>query len=510
MAAAQYVRMSTEHQRYSTENQSNAIAQYAEQHNLTVVRTYCDKAKSGLRIEGRDALKQLIADAENGAADFGIILVYDVSRWGRFQDADESAYYEYVCRRAGVEVRYCAEQFENDGSIASTIVKTVKRAMAGEYSRELSSKVFAGQCHLVQLGFRVGGMAGYGLRRRLFNQNHEPKERLAPGERKSLQTDRILLEPGPEREVATVRRIFEMFVDDRLSVPDIVDVLNKERIPAGTGGEWTPRAVRWLLTSEKYIGNAVFNRSSFKLRKKRVANPPEMWIRTSGAYPAIVDGEVFDAAQVILAECGGRLSNKQMLDLLLALHQAQGPLSCLMIDGTRGVPTSSAYRKRFGSLARAYTLIGVVPAGENRLDAPSRSSPQMLGDMVAIIEAGIRREGGTVSFDRDTGFYTLNEEVTISIVIASCQKTKAGRLRWIVRLAPAFCPELIVAVRMDAGNEKPIDYYLLPSIEMSAPRIRLAEDNGLFLDSFRSASLDRLFRLCARSILRCSHDRSST
>ena len=51
----------------------------------------------------------------------------------------------YFCRRAGIEVLYCAEQFANDGSIASTIVKTVKRAMAGEYSRELSTKVFAGQ-----------------------------------------------------------------------------------------------------------------------------------------------------------------------------------------------------------------------------------------------------------------------------------------------------------------------------------------------------------------------------
>ena len=57
------------------------------------------------------------------------------------------------CKRAGVTVHYCAEQFENDGSPVSTIVKGVKRAMAGEYSRELSAKVFAGQCRLIELGF---------------------------------------------------------------------------------------------------------------------------------------------------------------------------------------------------------------------------------------------------------------------------------------------------------------------------------------------------------------------
>jgi hypothetical protein len=108
--------------------------------------------------------------------------------------------YEYICRRSGIEVRYCAEQFENDGSIASTIAKTVKRAMAGEYSRELSSKVFAGQARLIELGFRQGGFAGYGLRRRMIDQSGNPKAILAFGERKSLQTDRVVLELGPAEE----------------------------------------------------------------------------------------------------------------------------------------------------------------------------------------------------------------------------------------------------------------------------------------------------------------------
>jgi DNA invertase Pin-like site-specific DNA recombinase len=142
--AAEYVRMSTEHQQYSTENQRDVIRQYAEKRGMTIVRTYTDSGKSGLRIDGRDGLKQLIHDVENSKADFSSILVYDVSRWGRFQDADESAYYEYICRRAKIDVHYCAEQFENDGSPISTIVKGVKRAMAGEYSRELSAKVFIG------------------------------------------------------------------------------------------------------------------------------------------------------------------------------------------------------------------------------------------------------------------------------------------------------------------------------------------------------------------------------
>src|SRR5678815_1363567 len=206
--------MSTEHQQYSTENQSDVLREYAKKRGFEIVRTFIDSGKSGLRIDGRDGLKELIEVVQSGAADFRAILVYDVSRWGRFQDADESAYYEYICKRAGISVHYCAEQFENDGSPVATIVKGVKRAMAGEYSRELSAKVFQGACRLIQLGFKQGGTAGFGLRRMLINQAGQQKSTLKIGEQKSIQTDRVILIPGPEGEVATVRRMYEAFLND--------------------------------------------------------------------------------------------------------------------------------------------------------------------------------------------------------------------------------------------------------------------------------------------------------
>src|SRR3984885_11348000 len=198
--AAQYVRMSTEHQQYSTENQTDTMGRYADGRKMQIVCTYSDEARSGLNIEGRNGLRDLIRDVETGRADYTDVLVYDVSRWGRFQDVDESAYYEYICKRANVRVHYCAEQFENDGSLSSTLLKTIKRTMAGEYSRELSVKVFAGQCRLIELGFRQGGPPGYGLRRQLIDRDGNSKGLLRRGERKSLQTDRVILVPGPDKE----------------------------------------------------------------------------------------------------------------------------------------------------------------------------------------------------------------------------------------------------------------------------------------------------------------------
>jgi len=105
----------------------------------------------------------MIQDVVQGHASYKAILVYDVSRWGRSQDTDESAHYEFLCKSAGVRVHYCAETFSNDDALASMIMKSLKRVMAGEYSRELGIKVLAGQIKGAELGFRQGGQPGYWL-----------------------------------------------------------------------------------------------------------------------------------------------------------------------------------------------------------------------------------------------------------------------------------------------------------------------------------------------------------
>jgi DNA invertase Pin-like site-specific DNA recombinase len=139
--AAAYLRMSTESQNYSLEHQEAAIAAYALARGFQVVATYTDGGISGLTLRRREGLKRLLRDVLVGSAGFSAILTYDVSRWGRFQDVDESAHYEFLCRQAGVQVAYCAEVFENDGSMVATLLKTMKRAMAAEKSRDLSDTV---------------------------------------------------------------------------------------------------------------------------------------------------------------------------------------------------------------------------------------------------------------------------------------------------------------------------------------------------------------------------------
>jgi len=502
MRAAEYVRMSTEHQKYSTDNQSAAIHKYAEERGYEIIKTYADEGKSGLNLGGRQALQQLLDDVESGHADFTALLVYDVSRWGRFQDPDEAASYELRCRRAGVQVHYCAEQFENDGSIGSSIIKTVKRAMAGEYSRELSVKVFAGQANLIRLGFRQGGPAGFGLRRMLVDQSGQEKGLLSQGEHKSITTDRVTLVPGPQSEVEIVREVYRLFVDAKRTEREIADELNRRGIMTDLGRRWSRASVHQLLINEKYIGNNVWARTSCKLKGIHVRNDPSEWVRADAVFTGIVPQSLFEAAQALIHERSEKLSDEQMLELLAHILDRNGYLSGLIIDEADNCPSSSSFRLRFGSLLRAYTLVGFAPDHDYRYLETNRTLRAMHPGIVGAVLEGIEHVGGSVVRDPDTDLLTINREFTASVVIVRCFQTSAGSRRWKLRLDTKLKPHLTVAVRMDPANEAPQDYYLLPRLDMREAVLRLADYNGLSLDAYRFNSLEPFFQMAARTQFR--------
>ncbi len=491
--------MSTEHQQYSVDNQCDVMREYASRHAMEIVRVYADEGKSGLRLSGRDSLKRLIADVSSPTRDFSAILVYDVSRWGRFQDVDESAYYEYACRRAGVDVHYCAEQFANDGSPVSTIVKGIKRAMAAEYSRELSAKVFRGQSRLVQLGFRQGGRVGYGLRRVLVDQEGNVKGLLSEGEHKSIATDRVVLQPGPPEELAIIRWMFLQFAVERRTEPQIAETLNAEEIVAHSGGPWTRAMVHYVLTNENYIGNNVYNRTSCKLRKKRVHNTPDMYVRANGVFERIVDLDLFARAQEIMAERWRKRPDAELVKGLKQLLQRHRHLSVRIINAYDKGPSASTYTRRFGNLLPAYRMAGYVPRRDFAYLEINRQLRKLHPQVVLQIRTGMVAQGAVVTYDEEADLLTVNSEFTVSAVIARCLQTRCGACRWVVRLDTRLKSDITVAVRMDHDNIGPMDYYLLPTTDMPGEELRLGETNGLLVDRYKFQDLDYLARMARRA-----------
>jgi DNA invertase Pin-like site-specific DNA recombinase len=350
--------MSSEHQRYSIENQTAAIREYAKARGYKIIRTYADTGRSGLSLKGRHSLQRLLADVLDSARAFSAILVLDVSRWGRFQDVDQAAHYEYLCRAAGLKVAYVAEPFENDLSAVSVIMKTLKRIMAGEYSRELSVKLSRAHEQQARLGFKQGGTLVYGFRRLLLDEKGTPRFVLDPGQRKAISTDRVIIVPGPPQEQKVIRRIFRMYVTGQYSRVEIAARLNKEGILATPGQTWSAVKVRNLLRSELCIGCYTYNVSTSKLQSPTKSNPGHLWIRVATGKP-IVSVRTFRRAQRRAKKRrGAALRDEHLLDKLRKLLKQKGRLSHTLLRKCPSVPSNSTYRNHFGSLIKAYELIG--------------------------------------------------------------------------------------------------------------------------------------------------------
>lgn len=463
LRAAQYVRMSTEFQQYSIENQAVVIGAYAQLHDLSIVRTYRDEGESGLTIKNRMGLAQLVNDVQAGNADFGTILVYDVSRWGRFQDVDESAYYEFICKQAGIKVAYCAEQFQNDGSLISQILKNIKRVMAAEYSRELSAKVYAGQSRFAKLGFKMGGRVAYGLERVVVDEHSQPKGILKAGERKYLSTEHVRIRPGSPDEVATVKWIFQEFVRGTTE-KRIARELNLRRVPTNHGQPWKRTFVTDLLRNEVYIGNLIYNRVGQKLGSKKYANPEKLWIRTEGCVEPIIDRDLFLRVRTIMQERRVDISEDEMLARLPRVLMKKGQLSMAIIDKTVGLPCSRTYLKHFGSIQNVYRLLGYTGSRWwDAMEIHKRWSALNAGN-AELLRDRFQKLGYSATFDPAVECLRVKGVGNICFRLARWQAHYENHSwRWAVRRRVKSPAGWVVVTRLGKHNKEVLDYLLLPS-----------------------------------------------
>lgn len=502
LLAAQYVRMSTEYQKYSPENQKLEIAGYAQAHRIEIIRTYEDAGRSGLTLRDRPALCQLLLDVQKQERDFNVLLVYDISRWGRFQDVDESAHYEYLCRCAGVQVIYCKEPFENDCSPASNIIKTLKRAMAGEYSRELSAKVFQGQCRAAGRGFRQGAAPGYGLRRLLVDDMGTEKIPLRNHERKNIQSDHVTIIHGPANEVALIRRVYEWFIEGGISTGRIATRLNDFGLRNAQGLPWRRDSITQLLTAEKYVGNNVYNRTSVRLNTPRICNPPSEWVRAVGAFRPVVSAEEFNAVQRIRDRRAHRLSNEDLLEGLSALRDRLGRLSAVEIGKDPFLPGQHYYRRRFGSLTRAYKAIGFETNRNYEYLNVVRDARHLQTRLCEVTVARLTEAGHHVVSSADRSVICVNGELRLRVTARAASATIYRHLHWNISWPTLYPIDLLVVARADRLAKEFLDFFVFPKGSLGPEKLTiLTEENRSRLNMFRHLNLKVLLTLAERSPL---------
>lgn len=348
--AAQYIRMSTEHQDFSLESQRAANAAYASSHGLTILRTFTDAGISGLTIEKRSGLKALIAEVLGGQADFTTVLVHDVSRWGRFQNPDEAAHYEFICAEAGVHVAYCAEPFDNDGSPASGLLKHIKRAMAAEYSRDLSAKVKQAQRGLQAKGFWMGGRLPYGLRREVL----DPDGVASPSPSSDVWTKRqgvhCRLVHGPAFEIDTVGRIFKDYLRPKATITSVARRLNTLGTLNARGADWSAGSVTRVLTNPLYVGRMVGGRRTRQVGQTwSVPTPEADWIVTANFLPPVISEALFQAVQRKRGRVARWVTDAEALADMKRIERLYGEVTLGLLE-QHGRWSAGLYTRRFGAI----------------------------------------------------------------------------------------------------------------------------------------------------------------
>ncbi len=463
-----------ESQENSIPIQREHVREWAQEHGIEIIKEFADYGKSGLSIEHREQFSDMLDNWVKKRDDFDYVLVFDVSRWGRFQDTDLSAAYSAECKKHGKTVVYTSIGMPRDDDPLYPVYIGFERFRAAQYSRELSGKVFNGCKKVAEQGFRPGGTPPYGLRRLLLDEAREPVQVLKPGQRKSIQNQRVTLTPGGEEEVKVIRRIFTEFAKDRKQEREIADGLNRDGIPSPGKALWDAGKVRHILTNELYIGTMVYNKTSQRLLSPSRRNPKEEWVRTSGAFEGIIPKELYWQAQEIFEERRRRYDPVHMLERLKHISREHGIVTRNLVNADLESPSACSYAKRFGSMDMAF----------------QKTFEDALEQTRTVVISHLRKIADQVEEHSD--FIVLNESFTV-LVQPSVPVPYGYYTYWAFRPDQRSVVDITLGVPVsNSGKYDILGYLAMPRLVMPHRSVRIFSTSDVKIEMYGHDGLDMI------------------
>lgn len=264
-----YARYSSDNQREeSIDAQVYEIKEYARANNISIVKIYTDEAKSATT-DMRPGFLQMFEEIQKGL--FDVVLIHKLDRFAR--NRYDSAFYKRELKKAGVKLVSITEKL--DDSPESVILESLLEGMSEYYSKNLARETMKGLRENARACKYNGGRPPIGLS-------------VDPTTRQYI--------PGPEKEIATVRAIFELHAQG-FGYGRITDELADRGYTTREGKRFTKNSLYDILRNEKYIGTYIYNRSASKSydgkRNHHKSKPTEEMFRVEDAFPAIIDKDIF-------------------------------------------------------------------------------------------------------------------------------------------------------------------------------------------------------------------------
>lgn len=253
---ALYIRVSTDDQvEYSPEAQIRLGLEYAKKNNIIIPKEFIfqDDGISGRKAANRPAFQKMITLAKSKEHSFDVIIVWKFSRFTRNQE--ESIVYKNLLKKSNIDVVSISEPIP-DGFIGE-LVQRIFEWMDEYYSINLSQEVLRGMTQRAMKGqYNSAPPLGYKM------------EAGVP----------VIVSEQAE----IVKKIFHMYVNERLSFFDIAKNLNTLGYKTKHGGKFQNRTVAYILRNEFYIGKIIWNK-----------------IKQQGNYETFISEELFNQAQAI-------------------------------------------------------------------------------------------------------------------------------------------------------------------------------------------------------------------
>ena len=316
-AVAYYRHSAEDKQENSVDNQREQVERFAEKEHIQILEHFKDEGISGLTAN-RPGFQELFSKwvTDPNAAKINYILVYDASRFGRFQKMSEVWRLLGLCEERGIKLASVNRGLPRDEtSVMDSFILTLDFGMSGEFSKLHGEKVSYGSTKIAQQGYSAGGCAPYGYVRVLLDEQRQRKGILEPGQHKEISNQRVTFEPNTTGDAEIVKRIFHEFVELNRFPDDIADGLNEDTVPTAKNRQWNSSGIIKILTNETYMGTRVYNKTWGRLKEQKRAVPSEQWVRCPDAHEALVDADIFHKAQERLFWLRPRARNRSASQL---------------------------------------------------------------------------------------------------------------------------------------------------------------------------------------------------
>jgi len=408
--AIAYLRKSTDMQETSLEQQRKDILVFANASGIKVIRFFEEEA-CGENVQGRPQFRAMIERCKSKEV-FQYVLVYDISRWGRFENPKESVYWEVEVEKAKRKVVFVSEGFKED-NIGTSITNFVKSAEASEYLKNIRRQTIRGMIYNAKQGYWMGGRPPYGYNRAIV-ENGKIIEVLPEGKQKNIRGQKIKLVIN-KRQAKVVKVIFVMFTKQQLSVHSIATYLNQSNYAPPRGQMWAKSSIWRMLHNEAYIGTLVYNReNAHKRHGTHKYNPKEKWVVFENAHEPIIATELWELVQARTKQAfvGGRF-----------LAQGTRPGSSYLLSGLIKCGScgfnfhGSRYHRKY-SVTRIYRCGGynmygnntcirwevnaeqlesfIITFIQNKIDTPAWRE-ELRKELLKTVENAERKSGGRLS-----------------------------------------------------------------------------------------------------------------